>query len=548
MGPSCPSVAPMSKRAAGYIFQTPPFDHQAEVFKLSRDADYFALLMEQGTGKTKVVIDSAGYRFERRSDAIEALVVIAPNEGDIPDNWVDQVEIHLPTRIPRLVVRMRANQKSAERKTLDFMMKSDNYRGLRILTVNVEAIRSGSPIFNYLLKFCRKYRVMLVLDESSRIKSSSAAQTRGAIKLGRNAVARRIMSGTPITKGPLDAYSQFDFLQPGLLGGFDSLVAYKAHYCQLLPPENGLVRYTANKLASKIQNPAGREAFVKKMVSILQMPARGPDGIPLYKNLDQLEKHIAKVSYRKLKVECLDLPPKLYATPRYVELTPKQREIYDEVKREVIAEFIHDGVLTEITVQLAITRLLRLQQIVCNHYAPDPDPDDPSKPLPKRIEETKNNPRIHALQGIIDEAPEVKGIIWCRHHPELNEVYQYLCATYDPERVVQLHGKIKGDARVAARKRFQDPKSGVQWLVGQVRSGIGIDLYEASWEVFYSNSYSLEQRLQAEDRGHRIGLKHPLTIFDIVARDTLDPRIIATLRANKEVSDMILGDNPMKWI
>ena len=156
---------------------------------------------------------------------------------------------------------------------------------------------------------------------------------------------------------------------------------------------------------------------------------------------------------------------------------------------------------------------------------------------------------MKALLEIIEgAAPDAKGIIWCRHHPELRECVETLSAMFGPEKVVQLHGKIKGDDRTAARHAFQKIGGEVQWLVGQVRSGIGIDLFEASWECFYSNDYSLENRKQAEDRAHRYGLRHNLSIYDLVTQDTLDEKIINSLRANEEISDMILGDHPRNWI
>lgn len=538
-----------------FIFQTKPMKHQRECFDRSCDLEYFALLMEQGTGKTKVAIDTAAYLFE--AGRIDGLIALGPNEGDVPDNWLDQIELHLPKRIKRTALRLHADSKTRkwQRKILDHLLDPNALRGqLRVISTNIEAIRSGSPVFRHLLDFCRRFRVMIAIDESTRIKGNSSAQTKAALKLGMNATHRRIMTGT-FSDNPLDAFAQTQFLKPGLLG-FDSFTAFKAHYCQLLPPEHGLVRFTAEKMAARIHDPARKKAFVDKMKSIIQMPMRDPNGLPLFKNTQELHDRLARHSFRVLKDDCLDLPPKVYER-RVVDLTPKQREIYDQVKNEVIAEFVHDGRITTMTMQLAITRLLRLQQVTCNHYSPDPDPDAPTKTPPQRIEpmeQTKKglrilNPRIAAVKGIIEEMrPEAKAIIWCRHHPEITELREFLHAEYGYKQVVELHGKVTGDDRVASRKRFQDPKSGVRFCIGQVRSGIGIDLFAATVEIYYSNSYSLEERLQSEDRAHRKGQTKKVTIFDIEARDTLDSKIIATLKAKKEISDLIMGDNPKNWI
>ena len=542
-----------------YRFQTVPMAHQARCLELSREREFFAYLMEQGTGKTKVAIDTAAYLFE--CGKIDALVALGPSDGDIPDNWVDQIQIHLPHRIDRTVVRLQAKyMKVTERRKLEFMLKPDGLPlgNLRIITTNIEAIRAGNPIFKMLLDFCRKFRVMLVVDESDMIKTPNAAQTKGALKLSLNAVYRRIATGT-FSESPLEAYSQMEFLKPGLLG-FDSYTAFKAHHCQMLPPEHGLVRYTAGKMAARIGNAADRIKFQKKMQEIIQLPARDQNGLIIYKNQAELAQKIAAHSFRVLKEDCLDLPPKVYEK-RYVELTPKQREIYNSVRDEVITEFEHGGQLTTMTVSLAITRLLRLQQIVCNHYAPDPDPDAPTRTPPRRSEPLKTgqrgkkttvsttNPRLLALKQILEEMrPKAKAIIWCRHHPEIRETVEFLTLQYGPESVGQLHGEVTSRERIEMRKKFQDRDNPMRWCVGQVKSGIGIDLFAATVEVYYSNSYSLRERLQSEDRPHRIGQTEKVTIFDIMARDTLDERIVEHLRQKKDIKDVILGDNPKNWI
>lgn len=539
-----------------YVFKTPPMKHQRTCFERSWELEYFAVLAEQGTGKTKIVVDTAAALYE--AGRIDALIAVGPNEGDVPDNWIDQIAIHLPDRIQRTGIRLHAGPMNRhEKRMVDLIQAGTD--GLDIITTNIEAIRTGSGIFNLLLKLSRKKRVLCVIDESTRIKSRGAAQTKGALKLGANANYRRIMTGLMTTQGPLDAFTQCEFLKPGLLG-FDSFTAYRAHYTQMLPPEHGLVRYVAEKKFARVQDPGRRKELVDKVRAVIQLPARNAEGLPIYKNQDELAKKIAAFSFRVLKDDCLDLPPKTY-NKRYVDLTPKQEEIYRQVKNELIAEFVHDGRVVTMTTQLKITRLLRLQQVVCNHYAPDPDPDADLKTPPQAIEPLTiiykkgkaivktENTRLHALQGILDEAsPDTRGIIWCRHHPEIAEVTRYLRAVYGDKAVVELHGKIKGEARIEARKRFQDRSTPVRWLVGQVRSGIGIDLYEGSLAVYYSNDYSLENRLQSEDREHRKGQTRKVTIYDIEARHTLDRKIIEILRSKKEVADVIMGDHPKDWI
>lgn len=541
---------------------------------MSRDEPAFAFLMEQGTGKSKVGIDTAAYLFEK--DQIDACVVIAPSEGDLPTNWLEQIDRHLPKRIKHTAVcagsNMRAGARGLFKRVIQGAPRAPQL-GMVWVTVNIEAIRAGAKLFLEFLTLVRKYRCLVIIDESTRIKNPNAAQTKACMKLGANAVVRRIATGTPITNSPFDCYSQFGFLDPAILG-FDSYTAFKAHYCQMLPPDNGLIRYTANKVTrngvTKLEAriaEANRNGdavlaleLAKKKLKILsafQIPERGPDGRVIYRNQDELARRIKPFSYRVLKKDCLDLPDKIYEK-RYVDLTPAQRMIYDQVKSKIIAEFVADGRIVEMSVPLAITRILRLQQIIGNYYSPDPDPDNPKQP-PKPIEKsswnartktfTTGNPKLKVVLSCIEEAmPDAKVIIWARFRPEIAEIVNALSTIYGPDAVGQIHGGISKPERNKVRHRFQDLNDRMRFVVAQNRSGIGIDLFAARLMLYYSNSIPLEERLQSEDRGHRIGLRWSLTIIDIEARNTSDSTLIDSLRAKKEISDVILGDSPINWI
>jgi SNF2 family DNA or RNA helicase len=533
-----------------YKFKTDPMAKQLEGFNLSRDKRAFAYFMEQGTGKTKLTIDVAGRLFEQ--EEIDAMVVAAPSEGDVPYNWLDQIEQHLPDRINRHAAIFRTQSTAAERKAVA-KLYDRGPRRLDVLTINIEAVRSGQAGYKEVVKFLRAHglRAMVVVDESDRIKSMQAAQTKAMVRFGGWVPYRRILSGTPVT-GPLDAFSQFYFLDPDILG-FDNFTAFKAHFCQMLPPESGLVRHIVESKARSV-DPSKRDALRRRMISIVQIPARDAMGRPVYKNTDELAKLIKPYSYRVLKTECMDLPPKVYMR-RYVNLTPKQREIYERVKKEVFAEFVHDRKLHSITTDMAIKRLLRLSQVCCNHFHPDPDPERPEV-VPVRIEKPRKekgkwvftNPRVVDVLDILKMHPEEKIIVWCRHHPHIDEVTEALRAEYGDAAVGHLHGRQSKREQNETKERFQDPKHPLRLLIGQQRSGIGIDLFEGSVAIYYSNTFSLIDRLQSEDREHRKGQKRRVMIYDIEAHETLDRRIIAALKSKKDIADLILEDNPTNWI
>jgi SNF2 family DNA or RNA helicase len=325
-------------------------------------------------------------------------------------------------------------------------------------------------------------KVMLVVDESSRIKRPSAKRTKEITKFGKYAKYKRIMTGTPITKGPEDSYSQFRFLNPHILG-YDSFYSFRARYCIMGGFEN------------------------RQIVS--------------YQNIDELTRNIEGHSFRVLKKDCLDLPDKIYQ--RYpINLSAKQQALYNQLKKSFTAE-LNEEVLKA---PEAITRLLRLQQIICGWF--------PSETESKPIED--KNPRLEALKDILSDISS-KVIIWARFRADISLIESML-----GDLAVSYHGGISNDQRVSSVERFQnDPK--VRYFIGQPQSGgIGLTLTAADYAIYYSNSFDLETRLQSEDRCHRIGTKNNITYIDIEAPKTIDTKIIKALRDKKSLADIVTKD------
>ncbi len=459
-----------------FMFKTKPFDHQRNVFYMSRDNEAFALLMEQGTGKTKVIIDNSAYLYG--AGKINCLVVIAPN--GVHRNWIrKEIPEHMPEWCHHESVFYYAGMKKKDTERFEEVMVAKDK--LKIFTFNVEAFVSGKAV-ELLGKIMLANDVMLVVDESSRIKRPGAKRTKVITKAAKYAKYRRIMTGTPVTKGPEDIYSQFKFLDPQILG-YDSFYSFKARYCIMGGFEN------------------------KQIVS--------------YQNVDELTKNIEGHSFRVLKKDCLDLPDKIYQ--RYpIELSTKQRKLYDQMRKQYIAEL--DG--EQIDAPAAITRLLRLQQIVCGWF--------PSEAEVKPIDD--KNPRLNALLEILSDI-DSKVIIWARFKADLKAIEAALGSS-----AVAYHGEVSNDDRADAVDRFQnDPK--IRYFIGQPQSGgIGLTLTAADYAIYYSNSFDLETRLQSEDRCHRIGTKNNVTYIDIESPKTIDTKIIKALRSKKNLADVITKD------
>ena len=461
-----------------FMFETRPFDHQRKAFYMSRDKETFALLMEQGTGKSKVIIDTAAHLYA--NNKITALVIIAPN--GVHRNWLrNEIPLHLPEWCPRKSCYYYAGMKRNDIKNWTEIINSKGC--LKIFSFNVEGFvsKNAQNLINSIMGI---EDVLLVVDESSRIKRPGAKRTQFVTRIGRLAKYRRILTGTPVTKGPEDVFSQFRFLDPYILG-YESFYSFKARYCIMGGYEN------------------------RQIVA--------------YENIDELTSNIEGHSYRILKKDCLDLPDKIYQRA-YVDLSKAQRRLYNTMKDEWVANY------QERTIEApeAITRLLRLQQITCGWF-PGEEGEEP-QPIDEK------NPRLELLKEILGDI-EGKAIIWARFRADLRAIEDAL-----GKLAVAYHGGVSNDARALAVDAFQkDPK--IRYFIGQPQSGgLGLTLTAASYAIYYSNSFDLETRLQSEDRCHRIGTTQNVTYIDIEANKTVDGKIIKALRDKKSLADVITQD------
>lgn len=471
-----------------YEFGTKPFDHQKRGFILARDEKVYSFFMEQGTGKTKLLIDDVDDKFLR--GLVNACLVICPNS--VKSNWPDEIEIHTHKDVENAVFVWESGfSKSAEFE----MAKAKKEGKLVWVVMNIEAFSTKKGL-DYALEFCSKNEVLVSVDESSKIKTPSAQRTKNVLKLRPVTVYRRIMSGTPITQGPLDIYSQFAFLNPSILG-FSSYFSFKNEFA-VHGGYNG-----------------------KEIIG--------------YANLEKLQELVEPYSFRVLKADCLDLPEKIYQRLT-VSMTPDQSRLYKQLKDEMLATFAGH----EIEVVNVLAQMLRLAQVT-GGFLPIPEEE--------RVEKIPGtNPKIAALLDTLENVLG-KAIIWCRFRPEIDLVQEELRRVYGDDSVVEFHGGVSTEDRTIARKAFQDPNSPVRFFVGQVQTGgVGLTLTQAKTVFYFSNSFSLEDRLQSEDRAHRIGQDQHVTYIDIVARGTIDVKVLAALRAKKNLANLITGDSWTQWI
>ena len=368
---------------------------------------------------------------------------------------------------------------------------------LHILIMNVEALSTSKGV-EFATKFLSCHKTLMAIDESTTIKNPEAKRTKNICELGAMAQYRRILTGSPVTKSPLDLYKQCDFLQPELLG-HSSYYSFRTRYA---------VMRTANFGGRSVQIVVG------------------------YRNLGELSEKLKDFSDRVLKDDCLDLPKKTFMK-RSVTLSSEQLKAYDEMKQHALAH-MSGKVMTTATV---LTQLMRLQQITCGHFTADDG----------TIQEIPSN-RITELMDVLDEV-EGKVVIWAQFQRDVHNIIKHITKKYGENSFVDYYGLTPQEDRQKNIKKFQDPDSSVRFFIGTTQTGgYGITLTAASTMIYYSNGYDLEKRQQSEARIDRIGQTKPMTYIDIICEDTVDDRIVKALRKKVDIATQIMGEELKDWI
>jgi SNF2 family DNA or RNA helicase len=474
-----------------YKFKTKPYKHQMDALEKSWNRETYAYFMEMGTGKTKVLIDNLAMLYDKGK--VNGALIVAP-KGVVGTWYNNELPTHLPDHINTEIVLWKSAITKKQKEKLDVLFTTGE--DLHILIMNVEAF-STTKGMEFANKFLSAHQTLMAIDESTTIKTPTAKRTKNIIKLATDAKYRRIMTGSPVTKNPLDLYTQCNFLSPWLLD-FTSYYAFRNRYAEM---------------------------------KTLHMHGRQIQVVNGFKNLGELSDTLKSFSYRVLKEDCLDLPDKIFIK-RQISLTSDQRKLYEQMKEEAIA--ILKG--KQSTTVNTLTQLMRLQQITCGHFTAD---DGATQPIP--------NNRITELMDVLQEI-EGKVIIWAHYQYDITEITKAISKVYGPDSIVDYYGLTPQEDRQPNIKRFQDdPKC--RFIVGTPSTGgYGITLTAANTVIYYSNGYDLEKRLQSEDRAHRIGQKKSVTYVDLMADDTVDEKIVQALRRKINIASEVLGEELKSWI
>jgi len=474
-----------------YKFKLKPYKHQLTALEKSWNKETYAYFMEMGTGKTKVLIDNMSMLYDKGK--VNGALIIAP-KGVVKTWYEQELPTHLPNHIENVTVLWQSNITKKQQEKLETLYEIGT--ALHILIMNVEALSTKKGV-DFAAKFLNSHSTLMAIDESTTIKTPSARRTKNIIKLGRMSKYRRIMTGSPVTKNPLDLYTQCEFLDPWILD-FTSYYAFRNRYAEM---------------------------------KTLHLSGRSIQVVHKFQNLNELSETLKNFSYRVLKEDCLDLPDKVFVK-RHISLTVDQRKIYEEMKKQAIAH-MNGKVASTLTV---LTQLMRLQQITCGHFVAD---DGTTQAV--------SSNRLKELMDVLEET-EGKAIIWAHWQRDVNSIIQEVNKVYGPGSIVDYYGVTPQEERQPNIKKFQDdPKC--RFMVGTPSTGgYGITLTAANTVIYYSNGYDLEKRLQSEDRAHRIGQKKPVTYVDLIAEDTVDEKIVQSLRKKINIASQVLGEELKSWI
>ena len=403
-----------------YKFKTKPYDHQIKALQESWNKKEYAWFMEMGTGKTKVAIDNIGIL--NQQNLIDTAIIVAPKSVYL--NWEDEIANHLSDEVPYSIYSWNKSKKDIDTKNL------------KVYLINTEALshKSGVSFVKDLL--IKNPKNIFIIDESTAIKNQSALRTKSILKLSQLALYKRILTGSPVTKSPLDLYTQCAFLSPELLG-FSSFYSFRARYAVMDAVHVGNQRY-------------------------IHIPK-------YYVNLDELNVKLKTFSYRVRKDECLDLPEKIKQL-RTIQLTTEQRNVYNNLKEKAIAIMQDESV--SFTVKLV--ELLRLHQITNGFLKTDEG----------NIKEFKDNPKMDELLNILEQI-EGKAIIWANYVHNIESITSKLIDIYGKNSVVNIYGDVDAIKRKEAVHRFQnDPEC--KFFVGNPSTGgFGLTLTAASYVIYF---------------------------------------------------------------
>lgn len=473
--------------------------HQKEVIALSKRHSNLAIFHEMGTGKTCSAIQILRHKYAAHGKLLKTLIIAPPITLQ---NWKREIKKFSKIRETDIYVLAGAGSK----RIADFNKVATETDGTltkpRIIITNYEAMQMDG-LFALLKQWQPE---VLICDEAHRLRNKDSKRARRVCEIADWATSRYLLTGSPILNSAMDVFYPFRILDKGETFG-TNFYAFRAKY-----------------FVDENSRWAGRDNYFPKF-------------IPNTNTYEELNKKIYSKAHRVLKKDCLDLPP-LIRQVHKIELGEEQKKLYKSMRDEYVAFLEQEkksGQPIAVVAQLAITKALRLLQIASG-FAKAEDGNEYAM---------KKNPRLDHLKELLEElAPQGKTIVWAcfkNNYEQIAGVCKELGLEY-----AMLHGETKD--KNAEIERFTKTENCKVMIANQQAGGIGINLVEAPFAVFYSRNFSLEADMQAEARNYRGGseIHAKVTRIDLVAPDTIDETVAEALANKINIAEKILAWNKEK--
>lgn len=532
--------------------------HQAEALRRrSRrprkpsSQDVFADIMDMGTGKSKVILDE--WQEKVSTGELDALLVIAP--AGSYKNWFEdksdlqraEINVHLdPALRKRMLIAPWVGGAENKRARERAIRTKDRPRAM---FVNVEAFSQSDRAYDQVVAFLEGSRAMIAIDESTVIMRNSS-RTKSVLSLALYSRCRRIMTGLVTPRSPMDLFYQFFFLDWRILG-HEKIQTFKAHYAvterscfiphpQLMSKLMSMCEQRARRAKSRDLRSGWLESrekvrHMKRAEVIDKIIELGgwvqhSNIIKGYKNMEELQARIAPYSFRVLKEDCLDLAPKTYKFWD-VELTAEQKRIYKDLRDKATSE-IDEG--RHVTATMAATKLIRMHQVICGHVV-----DEQNK-----VSDVDSN-RVAAVLEILGEHSG-QAIIWATYRREVAKIAAAIERVYGRGSCAQFHGGNKKERGEDEREFIAGRRPYI--VASQRAGGLGNTWIGAGLSIYAANDYDLQYRLQSEDRNHRKGQTQKVTYVDVIARGTVEYKIVEALRRKIDLATQITGEKLREWL
>lgn len=435
----------------------------------------FGFLFEMGCGKTLTAIMTMGAMYE--AGKIEKVLVCAPTS--VCPVWPSDLEAFANFKYKVNVLLGTKHKRLSDLGSL----AGYPFKCLKIAVINYEstwrddikeALESWQPD-------------MVICDESQRIKTHDAAQSKQLHRLGDMAKYKLILSGTPVQNNAVDIFSQYRFLDQTVFG--NNFYSFRNRYCIMGGFNN------------------------RQIIG--------------YRSMDELIRKEYSIAYRVTKDEALDLPEQVFKTVK-LEFEPKEKKLYDQLKKDSFAELEGGGQITATTV---LTKLLRLQQLTGGFLVAD------EADKPKLVSEAK----INALEDIIEDYVIGEGkklVIFARFRAELDIIEKLI--QKKKLKYGMIYGDIPQDDRGNIVKDFQENPDTMIFLAQIDTAGLGITLTAASTCVYYSVNWNYAAYSQSLARIHRIGQRNSCTYIHLVVKGTVDEKVLKALEAKEELAKTVV--------